>query len=260
MFPQYLPNRFAHRYARTFISLAARRATRVLTVSESSKARHPAVRRRAAGEDRRHLQRVRRAVRRRAERGRRRARARALSARRRVRALRRQREAAQEPRAADPGVSARAQPRPRQPQARADRRRHLAVRRAAARRPPASAAQARALPRLPPRGDARRHVPARQRVRVPLALRRLRAAAARGDGQRHAGRHLERLVAAGSDRRRRRARGSVRSGGDRRRHLPRADRRGSAAGPAAEGAGAGAPVLVGAVGAPRARDLPGEVA
>ncbi len=37
MFPQYLPNRFAYRYARTSIALAARRATRVLTVSESSK-------------------------------------------------------------------------------------------------------------------------------------------------------------------------------------------------------------------------------
>jgi glycosyltransferase involved in cell wall biosynthesis len=37
MFPQYLPNRLAHAYARTAISLAARRATRVLTVSESSK-------------------------------------------------------------------------------------------------------------------------------------------------------------------------------------------------------------------------------
>src|SRR5207245_491965 len=37
MFPQYLPNRFAHAYARMSISLAARRATRVLTVSESSK-------------------------------------------------------------------------------------------------------------------------------------------------------------------------------------------------------------------------------
>ena len=37
MFPQYLPNRLAHVYARTSISLAARRATRVLTVSESSK-------------------------------------------------------------------------------------------------------------------------------------------------------------------------------------------------------------------------------
>jgi glycosyltransferase involved in cell wall biosynthesis len=37
MFPQYLPNRLAHVYARVSISLAARRATRVLTVSESSK-------------------------------------------------------------------------------------------------------------------------------------------------------------------------------------------------------------------------------
>jgi glycosyltransferase involved in cell wall biosynthesis len=37
MFPQYLPNRLAYTYARTAISLAARRATRILTVSESSK-------------------------------------------------------------------------------------------------------------------------------------------------------------------------------------------------------------------------------
>jgi glycosyltransferase involved in cell wall biosynthesis len=37
MFPQYLPNRAALAYARTAISLAARRATRVMTVSESSK-------------------------------------------------------------------------------------------------------------------------------------------------------------------------------------------------------------------------------
>jgi glycosyltransferase involved in cell wall biosynthesis len=37
MFPQYLPNRLAYAYARTSIGLAARRATRVLTVSESSK-------------------------------------------------------------------------------------------------------------------------------------------------------------------------------------------------------------------------------
>jgi len=37
MFPQYLPNRFALAYARTSITLAARRATRVMTVSESSK-------------------------------------------------------------------------------------------------------------------------------------------------------------------------------------------------------------------------------
>ncbi len=37
MFPQYLPNRFAFGYARASIAMAARRATRVLTVSESSK-------------------------------------------------------------------------------------------------------------------------------------------------------------------------------------------------------------------------------
>ena len=37
MFPQYLPNRVALSYARTSIQLAARRATRVMTVSESSK-------------------------------------------------------------------------------------------------------------------------------------------------------------------------------------------------------------------------------
>jgi glycosyltransferase involved in cell wall biosynthesis len=37
MFPQYLPSRLALQYARTSISLATRRATRVMTVSESSK-------------------------------------------------------------------------------------------------------------------------------------------------------------------------------------------------------------------------------
>ena len=37
MFPQYLPNRIAYAYARASIALAARRSTRVLTVSESSK-------------------------------------------------------------------------------------------------------------------------------------------------------------------------------------------------------------------------------
>src|SRR6266496_125984 len=37
MFPQYLPSRFALAYARTSIELAARRATRIMTVSESSK-------------------------------------------------------------------------------------------------------------------------------------------------------------------------------------------------------------------------------
>jgi glycosyltransferase involved in cell wall biosynthesis len=37
MFPQYLPNRLAHSYARMSIAMAAKRATRVLTVSQSSK-------------------------------------------------------------------------------------------------------------------------------------------------------------------------------------------------------------------------------
>jgi glycosyltransferase involved in cell wall biosynthesis len=37
MFPQYLPNRLAYAYARASITLASRRATRVMTVSESSK-------------------------------------------------------------------------------------------------------------------------------------------------------------------------------------------------------------------------------
>src|SRR2546421_959553 len=37
MFPQYLTNRFALAFARSSIAIAARRATRVLTVSESSK-------------------------------------------------------------------------------------------------------------------------------------------------------------------------------------------------------------------------------
>ena len=37
MFPQYLPNRIALAYARTSMAMAARRATRVMTVSESSK-------------------------------------------------------------------------------------------------------------------------------------------------------------------------------------------------------------------------------
>ena len=63
----------------------------------------------------------------------------------------------------------------------------------------------------------------RRGVRLPVALRRLRSAAARSDGERHAGRDLERLVAARGDGRRRRARRSLRCRLDRRRHPPRAD-------------------------------------
>ena len=73
------------------------------------------------------------------------------------------------------------------------------------------------------RPDAGRALPARRRLRVPVALRGLRAAAARGDGERHAGHHLERVVAAGGRRRRRAPDRSVRAGGDRRRHAARAD-------------------------------------
>jgi glycosyltransferase involved in cell wall biosynthesis len=36
-FPQYLPNRMAHAYARAMMTMAARRARRILTVSEASK-------------------------------------------------------------------------------------------------------------------------------------------------------------------------------------------------------------------------------
>lgn len=36
-FPEYLPNRFAYGYAKLFMTMAARQATRVLTVSEASK-------------------------------------------------------------------------------------------------------------------------------------------------------------------------------------------------------------------------------
>ena len=37
MFPQYLPNRLAYLYAKTFLHIASRRSNRILTVSESSK-------------------------------------------------------------------------------------------------------------------------------------------------------------------------------------------------------------------------------
>ena len=37
MFPQYLPGRMAHLYARVFFWLAANRSARILTVSEASK-------------------------------------------------------------------------------------------------------------------------------------------------------------------------------------------------------------------------------
>ena len=66
MFPQYLPNRAALAYARASIRMAARRATRVHDRVGKLQAGHPALRGHRTGEDRRHLQRVRRALWRRA--------------------------------------------------------------------------------------------------------------------------------------------------------------------------------------------------
>ena len=62
---------------------------------------------------------------------------------------------------------------------------------------------------LPPGRDAGGHVPARRRLRLPVPVRRLRASAARSDGERHAGRDLQRLLAARGRRRRRGAGRSV---------------------------------------------------
>ena len=82
------------------------------------------------------------------------------------------------------------------PEAADHRRRDLRASGAAARGASAQAAQARAVSRLPAGRHARHPVSARVAVRVPVAVRRLRPAAARGDGERHAGGHVERLVAA----------------------------------------------------------------
>ena len=105
------------------------------------------------------------------------------------------------------------------------RRRDLEVRDAAARRPPLQAAQARALPRLRARTRRWRSSIAWRGVRLPVALRRLRPAAARGDGQRHAGGHVERLVAARGGRRRGGAGRSVRPDAIAEGDAPRADGR-----------------------------------
>ena len=109
------------------IRVAARRATRILTVSEASKRdilHYTGVRRR---EGRRGLQRHRRALHGGARRGRDRPGAPALRSVASVRALRRQHQAAQEPRAADRGVRAGPRRRARRPQAGGHRRRDLQV-------------------------------------------------------------------------------------------------------------------------------------
>ncbi len=75
-------------------------------------------------------------------------------------------------------------------------------------------AQVRALSRLPSRRAARHRLSPGVGVRLPVALRRLRPAAARSDGERDAGRHLERVVAARGHRRRRATGGSDQRRGD----------------------------------------------
>ena len=196
MFPQYLPNRLALRYARASIALAARRATRVLTVSESSKRDilrfvdtqpekidviYNAYDERFGVEPREEdVVRVRERYQLHDE---------FVLYAGNVKPHKNLERA-------DCRVRPGAQARPRPAQAGADWRRDLEVCRAAARRAPASAAQVRAVPRLPSRGNAGRHVPARRRLRVSVAVRRVRAAAARSDGERDARRDVERVVAA----------------------------------------------------------------
>ena len=195
-FPQYLPNRAALYYARTMMTMAARRARRVLTVSQASKddilhylgvpADKVEVIYNALDE--------RLATPPTAEEVD--ARPRALPADVAVHPLRGQHQAAQERRPADRGVLDPAAARRRGRQAADHRRRDLEVPEPAPARASLSAAPARPVPRLRPGRDARRALSAGVGVRVSVALRRVRPAAARGDGRRHAGHHVERVVAA----------------------------------------------------------------
>ena len=260
MFPEYLPNRLALTYARASLWAAARVSNRILTVSETSKRDILRFFDVAAGEDQRHLQRHRRAVPRAAARRRDVAGGAALSADRRLRAVRRQRQAAQEPRAADRRVPPAAAGRPGPPEADRHRRRDLEVRRAAARGAPLQPAQVRAVSRLHAGRDAGRALPAGGRVRVPVALRRLRPAAARSHGERRAGRHLERVVAAGGGGRRGRAGRSARPARHRRRHPAGADRARARGRRCAPGASRGPPSSRGSARSERIRQIYGEVA
>src|SRR5207249_4944582 len=75
------------------------------------------------------------------------------------------------------------------------------------------------------------------------------------DGERHAGCHFERVVAAGGRGRCGRARGPLRPERNRRRHLPRADRRRAPAQPARSRDRARAAILLGSLGPARPRHL-----
>jgi glycosyltransferase involved in cell wall biosynthesis len=99
---------------------------------------------------------------------------------------------------------------------------------AQAHRAPLQAAQARAVLRVRPGRHPGDPLPPRAGVRLPLPVRRVRPAAARSHGQRHARHHLERVVAARGRRRRGDADRSLRAGRHRGRHAA-CDRRRPAA-------------------------------
>jgi hypothetical protein len=100
----------------------------------------------------------------------------------------------------------------RGPAARADRRRRQPLCLAAPHGRGGRSQAGRPLLRLRAARDAGGALPDGHGVRVSLALRGLRAAAARGDGVRDAGRHLAHLVLARGGRRRRPARRSLQRG------------------------------------------------
>ena len=101
MFPQYLPNPLALRYARTLDHRGCAARDQGADRVGKLQAGHPPLRRHRAREDRRHLQRPRRTLQPAAERRGSRSGAGAIPAAGSVRALRREREASQEPRTAD---------------------------------------------------------------------------------------------------------------------------------------------------------------
>ena len=207
MFPQYLPNRLAI-VLRAVLHVVgdAAGSARVLTVSEASKrdilrfCRIPADKVTVihnAIDDRFRVPPPDDEVR---------AHPRALPAARAVRPLRRQRQAAQEPRAPDRGHPSPARERLRRAEAArssaATSRSTQTLRRAIHAHNLHS--YVRFLGFVPDQTLAH-PLPARLGVRLPVALRGLRPAAARSDGLRRAGRHLEHVVAARGGRRRRRA-------------------------------------------------------
>ena len=203
-FPQYLPSKLGYAYARGQMWAATHQAARVHHGLGSVEARHPALLPRAGVEDRRHLQRHRRSL---------------LAGARR----RRDQRVRERYRLTDPFVLYAGNIKPHKNLERLIEAFHLmrhdspdlanvqlliigdeiskyaTLRRAVHRHKLHKHVRFFGFVSGP---DARGALPARRRLRVPVALRRVRAAAARGDGQRHAGHHVERLVAARGRRRR----------------------------------------------------------